>query len=189
MWCKNIWQTLTPRCKTSMCAKFQEENVWRGIKVRKKWNTKHKGVAVQSRWTFVTLPCGWRGGHTVGLVPCWWEVHLIQVNVPIKVRYNYEKVPGVTTCLICIGMSKLFPREGETERFWAYLRRAHRAWRKRLGGKSLASQGMPTAGKSCSHTLEVFGHGHALGLEAKHSAPIASPCHAIVMGGKGILGK
>ena len=30
----------------------------------------------------VTLPCWWRRSHTVGLVPCGWEVHLVQVNVP-----------------------------------------------------------------------------------------------------------
>ena len=36
----------------------------------------HDGI----RWC--TLPCWWRRSHTVGLVPCGWEVHLVQVNVP-----------------------------------------------------------------------------------------------------------
>ena len=45
--------------------------------------------------------------------------------------------------------------------------------------QSLASQ---VLGRSCNDTWEAFGHGHVQGLVAKRSAPVASPCSAIVCG-------
>ena len=87
--------------KASMCAKLEQETCLRATKYGKCGanETQRGSLAIQMSWQGggttqrdrlivtveslgVTLPCWWRRSHTVGLVPCGWEVHLVQVNVP-----------------------------------------------------------------------------------------------------------
>ena len=85
-----------------MCAKLEQETCLRATKYGKCGanETQRGSLAIQMSWqgreegqhrdslfvtmesVGVTLPCWWRRSHTVGLVPCGWEVHLVQVNIP-----------------------------------------------------------------------------------------------------------